>query len=253
MSNELVSYQQLERMSTAVAKSGLFGVKTPDAALALMLLAQAEQIHPMIAVRDYHIINGRPSMKAEAMLARFQEAGGKLEWHVLSDTQAEASFNGVRISWDIARAQRAKLADKDIWKAYPRAMLRSRVISEGIRTVMPGVLAGKYTPEETMHIETVEPGLTVEQRIESMGPALANDQAEDLIKQIGEAQSLDDLKERYTAAYRQAKEIGDEARMRSLEMAKDARKAELVDRVRLDPKEADDTFGSFSNEPHPEI
>src|SRR5207253_3013162 len=40
------------------------------------------------------------------------------------------------------------LAGKDNWKNYPRQMLTARVISEGIRTVLPGVVAGVYTPEE---------------------------------------------------------------------------------------------------------
>jgi len=84
VSNEIVPYQQLERMATTVAKSGLFGMKTPEQALSLMLLSQAEGIHPMIAVRDYHIIQGRPSLKTDTMLARFQAAGGKVEWHALT-------------------------------------------------------------------------------------------------------------------------------------------------------------------------
>ncbi len=55
MSN-LVPVQDIERMALAVAKSGLFGVKTADEAMALMLIAQAEGQHPAIAARDYHII-----------------------------------------------------------------------------------------------------------------------------------------------------------------------------------------------------
>jgi hypothetical protein len=77
MSTALIPVDQVERMALAVAKSGLFGVKTSDQAMALMLIAQAEGMHPAIAARDYHVINGRPTLKADAMLARFQQAGGK--------------------------------------------------------------------------------------------------------------------------------------------------------------------------------
>ena len=76
----LVPVDQIERMAISVAKSGLFGVKNPDQAMALMLIAQAEGLHPAIAARDYHIINGRPALRADAMLARFQNAGGRVEW-----------------------------------------------------------------------------------------------------------------------------------------------------------------------------
>ena len=40
------------------------------------------------------------------------------------------------------------LAGKDNWNKYPRAMLRSRCVSEGIRTVYPGCVVGTYTDEE---------------------------------------------------------------------------------------------------------
>ena len=44
------------------------------------------------------------------------------------------------------------MTNKDNWKNYPRAMLRARVVSEGIRTVFPGVVLGVYTPEEVQDI-----------------------------------------------------------------------------------------------------
>lgn len=150
---DLVPYDQVERMANAIAKSGLFGIKTVDQALALMAVAQAEGRHPGSVARDYHIIQGKPSLKADAMLARFQQAGGKVEWKTYTDHNVTAVFshpNGgtVEIAWTIEMAQRIGLATKDSWKNYPRQMLRARVISEGIRTVYPGVIIGEYTPEE---------------------------------------------------------------------------------------------------------
>jgi len=153
MSTNLVPYADLERMAKAVAASGLFGVKNVNEAIALMAVAQAEGLHPAAAARDYHVIQGRPTLKADAMLARFQAAGGKVEWHDYNDTKAEATFShpaggSVRISWDMARAKLAGLEGKEMYQKYRRQMLRSRVVSEGIRTVYPGVAVGMYTPEE---------------------------------------------------------------------------------------------------------
>lgn len=48
----------------------------------------------------------------------------------------------------MARAAQAGLASKDMWKKYPRQMLRSRVVSEGVRTVCPMATGGLYVPEE---------------------------------------------------------------------------------------------------------
>jgi len=144
-------------MAVAVVKSQLFGMKTVEQATALMLIAQAEGYHPALAARDYHIIQGRPTLKAETMMARFQQQGGKVEWNVLTNEEVTATFShpsggSAKITWTIEMARSAKLADKDNWKAYPRAMMRARVVSEGIRTVFPGVVLGVYTPEEVQDI-----------------------------------------------------------------------------------------------------
>ena len=125
----LVPVDQIERMALAVAKSGLFGVKTPDQAMALMLVAQAEGMHPAIAARDYHVINGRPTLRADAMLARFQQAGGKVEWGEYTDQRVVGTFahpqgGSVRIEWTTKMAQDAGLTRNPTWKSYPRQMLR---------------------------------------------------------------------------------------------------------------------------------
>ncbi len=153
MSTALVPVDQIERMALAVAKSGLFGVKTPDQAMALMLIAQAEGMHPAIAARDYHVINGRPTLKADAMLARFQTAGGKVEWSEYTNERVVGTFShpkggSVVVEWTVEMGRKAGLLGNQTWSKYPRQMLRSRCISEGIRTVFPGVVVGSYSEEE---------------------------------------------------------------------------------------------------------
>ncbi len=59
-----IPYQEMEKMATVIANSGLFGVKNPVQALALMLVAASEGLHPATAARDYHVIQGRPALKA---------------------------------------------------------------------------------------------------------------------------------------------------------------------------------------------
>lgn len=154
-----VSFGDMLRLAESIAKSGLFGMKTPDQALALMAIAQAEGRHPALAARDYSIIQGRPAKNSEAMLRDFLESGGRVEWHGLDDTVAEATFShpqggSVRIRWDMERAKTAGLQGKDNWRKYPRQMLRSRVVSEGVRTVCPMATSGMYVPEEVADFET---------------------------------------------------------------------------------------------------
>jgi hypothetical protein len=169
VSGALVPVADVEKMAVAVARSGLFGVKTPDQALALMLVAQAEGLHPAIAARDYHVINGRPTLKADAMMARFLAAGGRVKWLEIGDAKVEAEFSHpaggtVIIDWTAERAKRAGITN-EMHRKYPRQMLRARVISEGIRTVFPGCVVGTYTPEEAGDMEPREPV-----RMRDMGP-----------------------------------------------------------------------------------
>jgi hypothetical protein len=160
--NTQVALGDMQVMASAIVKSGLFGMKTPDQALALMIVATAEGRHPGSVASDYHIIQGRASLKADSMLARFQQSGGRVEWHDHTNEKVSATFThpaggSLRIDWDMARAKAAGLGGKDNWRSYPRQMLRARVISEGVRATFPAVLNGMYTPEEVGEFDAPRP------------------------------------------------------------------------------------------------
>jgi len=153
MTTALVPITDLERMALAFAKSGMFGAKTPEQAMSLLLLAQAEGVHPAIAMRDFDIIQGKPTKKAEAMQRAFLAAGGTIEWHKYADDGAEATFSHpqggtVRLGWDAERAKKAGLSAKEMYGKYARPMYRARTISEGVRTVYAAATSGLYVPEE---------------------------------------------------------------------------------------------------------
>lgn len=138
-------------VATALAQSGLWQGANPHTILMLCCLAEAEGHHPAVVYRDYHIMQGKPSKKAEAILRDFSAAGGKVEWHALDDTKADATFHHpsgtVRIEWTLERAAKAGL-NTPMWKKYPRQMLRSRCISEGVRSVCPAATSGLYEESE---------------------------------------------------------------------------------------------------------
>ncbi len=175
MSN-IVPYNEMRQMADAMAKSKLFGMKSPDEVVALMLVAQANGQHPAAAARDYDIISGRPSKKAEAMLRDFIAAGGSVQWHRLDNECAEATFSHphggtVRIDWDMRRAREAGLGGKDMYRKFPRQMLRSRCISEGVRTVYPVATGGMYAPEEVEAVPRVERDMGAAEVVEPEMPA----------------------------------------------------------------------------------
>lgn len=158
----LVPINEIREMAEVAAKSKMFGFKSPDEAMAIMLLCQAENLHPAIAMRDFHVIQGRPALKADAMLARFQQAGGSVKWEEYTDERVSGSFshpNGgsVTVTWTFEMAKKIGLTAKDNWRNYARAMLRARCVSEGVRTVYPGCVVGVYTPEEVETFKTPSP------------------------------------------------------------------------------------------------
>jgi hypothetical protein len=162
MTTELIPYQAVEKMAIAISKSKMFGFNTPESALAIMLVAQSQGLHPVQAMADYHNIQNKPSLKTDAMLARFQQKGGSVEWITHTDQEVKARFSHpqggtLELSWTMAMAKAAGLASKDNWKQYPRAMLRARVISEGVRAIYPAVLGGMYAPEEVADFDAKPP------------------------------------------------------------------------------------------------
>jgi len=173
----------MEQMATAIAASGLFGMKDKNSVLALMAVAQAEGLHPATAARDFHIIQGRPALKADAMLARFQNAGGKVEWKEYADDRVTGVFshpNGgnLAVTWTIEQATKIGLVKPGSgWQKFPRAMLRSRCISEGIRSVFPGSVTGFYSPDE---VENFESPTSKPREVKEMGKVDLNDIAEDI-------------------------------------------------------------------------
>lgn len=149
----IFSVPDLQDMALALSESKLFGVMTPQQAFALMLIAQADGLHPATVAREYEIIKDRPAMKSQAALARFQRAGGKIQWLKRSDIECSAEFSHPQggtlvVTWDIARATAAKLAHKDNWKNIPQQMLSARVAAEGVRAVFPACLNGLYLVDE---------------------------------------------------------------------------------------------------------
>lgn len=151
MSN-IVPFNEMNSMASAVTKSGMFGLKNENQALTLMLIAQAEGIHPIQAVQMYSIINGMPSLKSTEVQARFQKAGGKINWKETSTTSAkvELSIDGQKYisEFSMEDAKRMQLASKDNWVKMPKQMLMARCITMGVRALYPQCLNNMYSSDE---------------------------------------------------------------------------------------------------------
>ena len=181
MSNEIVPYTEMQSMSKAITQSGLFNFKNENQALTLMLLASSEGIHPVKALQQFHIINGKPALKSSEVLARFQQSGGSVNCKRTDDEVAEGEFShpqggSITIKWDIQKAKTAGVYESNpVWKKYPSNMLRARVVTDAVYALYPACLGGMMTESMAQDIpapdaistidvedaEIVEPVITV--------------------------------------------------------------------------------------------
>ncbi len=172
MSHELVkieirSLDELDRIAEKAAKSGIFGVKRPEQAFALMMLSADMGVSPMRALQEYHVLaDGRVTITASAALGRFKKAGGRIRYLERTEerctVEAEHAGSKVTVTWTLEDAQRAGLLGSHSWKRYPRQMLSARATMEAIRAVAPEVLSGMYAPEELEGPPLREPAQVVE-------------------------------------------------------------------------------------------
>ena len=149
----------LERIAAIIAKSGMGGFKTPEQATVAMLLALAEGIPLGRVIHEYHVINGRLSLRSECMLARFQKAGGAVEYLVHNDTEVSLTAShpkggALTVVWTIERARKAGLTSNPTWTKHPAAMLTARATAEAVRAVYPACLSGILAEEEAVEITT---------------------------------------------------------------------------------------------------
>lgn len=163
MGNELAIYDKItdpmayaREMGTAIAKSGLFGCENESQGVVLAMACICERINPIEFARTYHIIKNRLSLRADAMLAKFISAGGKVKWTNLGDDGSEArgkwsfgEYTDLDVGFSMKDAVRAKLVKADSnWEKWPGEMLRARAITKAIRIVAPHIVAGYASTEE---------------------------------------------------------------------------------------------------------
>ena len=158
MSN-LVTVSDMTVMADSIVKSGFYGFKSKEQVMAVMLVAQAENKHPASVVQEYDIIQGRPALKSQAILARFQLSGGSVQWDEVSPKKVVGTFKHpqggtLTVEWTIEMARQAGIyREGSGWSKYPEDMLRARVISRAVRSIYPACILGHYAVEEVQDFD----------------------------------------------------------------------------------------------------
>ena len=155
------NFSELKDVGSMFEQSGMFGCTKQGQGIVLAMTCVMERMTPLRFMQTYNIIEGRPSMKADAMLAKFREIGGsfKITTRTSDEAKIEMEFKGNKLlsvfTWTEAQNEPFVKANggglKKNWST-PRGkmqMLWARAVSDGIRAIAPEINAGIYTPEET--------------------------------------------------------------------------------------------------------
>jgi len=161
------AWNVMRDQAQVLVKSGFLpnSVKTPEAAIAIMMTGAEFGFEPMQSFRLISVIQGRPTMNASAiagLVHKFIAQSGDGKFEVAESTDQRCLIEYRRPGekrenqhlFTIEDAKRAGLTGKENWQKYPKAMLLARAQAGAAREGFPDVVSGIYDPDELAPIET---------------------------------------------------------------------------------------------------
>lgn len=163
MRNDLVSFEK-DQMDKFIKAANMLSKSTlvPKALqgkvediFSMLLLGSDLGIGPMQSLNSIYVVQGRPTMSAQLMLAlvRNRVSDFTIDYEVDSDNKrvtcrAARGKDKADCMWDMERASLMFLTAKDNWKKQPITMLKWRATSEILRFLCSDVLMGLQDRDE---------------------------------------------------------------------------------------------------------
>lgn len=150
------------------AKSGMFpDIKSQAQAVVKILAGRELGLSPMESMNSLYFVNNKLAMFAKVMASLLIKKG-KYTYHIdkLDNTDCAISFFKIvegkeeKIGESIFTwqdATKAGLVNKQVWKDYPRNMLFSRTLVNGIRWFAPDTVCGYSAVEELEDLPEQKP------------------------------------------------------------------------------------------------
>lgn len=173
---ELTSFEDMWRFAVAVSKSGLApkGMEHAEACFVAIQMGAELGVSPMAAIQGIAVINGRPGLFGDLMLAVcqsrpvFDHEAFCEEWRGSGDDmtavcQVRRLPDGkvcIR-EFSVAKAKKAGLWGTATWAKYPERMLQMRARAFALRDTFADILRGFKCQEElygdALTVESSEP------------------------------------------------------------------------------------------------
>lgn len=161
MANELAvitpsDWQAMQSQAKALVDSGFLpsSVNTPQKAVAIMMLGRELGIAPWAALTSVNVIQGKPTVSPQLMLALINRSGQ------LEDMTVQGDERGCTVAmkrkgrtehteeFTMQDATTLGLTGKDNYRKQPATMLKWRAVAACARVVFADVILGLYTPDE---------------------------------------------------------------------------------------------------------
>lgn len=153
---DMERWQVMRQQADILVKSGFLpmAINTPEKALAVMQKGRELGIGPMEAIGSISIIQGKPSVSPQLMLALARKTGE------LEDLKMESSDKGATVTvkrknqssytttFGLAEATAMALIGKDNYKKQFGIMCQWRAVAANLRITFPDAIAGLYTTDE---------------------------------------------------------------------------------------------------------
>lgn len=168
------SISEALQLAEMAVRSRLYNVQSVEAAMMILLTGRDLGLTATQALRGIYVVSGKPVVSSDAMVAAIRRSGLCAKWTVVESTAERCSITTLRQgedaaeteTWTTEDAKRAGLVGKDVWKAYPRDMLRHRTAAALARRVYPDVILGCYAVGEMRDDEQASTALRVDVSVE---------------------------------------------------------------------------------------
>lgn len=187
-STELAPFRDLRaagdvmRLFTQGAGGMFPGIQSAEQLAVICGYGAALGLNPMAAPFQIHIMHGRPTLSAGAIMGLVLQSP-VCDYFECEETSSErATFvtkrkggkGEQRLTFTVADAKRAGLLSNKMWQKYPAEMLRARAGTALARMAYPDVLQGAYASEEFEGAGPAEPPRVLNpERVSSTPAAVA--------------------------------------------------------------------------------
>lgn len=154
---------------------------------------------PMQALQNISVINGKPSIWGDSMLAlvKAHPAFRGIHEQFEGDTavcdvkreMANGEIETTRATFSIAEAKQARLTDKKgPWQSYPNRMLKLRARGFALRDAFPDAIKGLITTEEAKDYPE-QPKQSAEKAVQAPSVATGGDTVQNIVDALSEPES----------------------------------------------------------------